>query len=269
MKKTFLLILLGLLVPISLYGKEDAPKVFSEVGVTEKVGQAIPKTLLVINESGQEGPLSDYLDPSKPTILSLVYYNCPMLCNLILTGFTESLTKLPFEVGDRFNVISFSFDHRDTPKTASTFKATYMAQLGQDNAKNNWHFLTGSTDTINKLTDAVGFRFKFDEKTGEFAHGSALVLISPNGKISRYLYGIEFNPFNLKMAILEASNGKQISTIEQGLLYCYRYDPKANSYVIHAVTLMRIGGALTVIAIVGLIAILLIRQKKRSGNGNN
>jgi protein SCO1/2 len=228
------------------------PKALSDVGLEQRLDQQLPLDLVFRDESGQEVKLGQYFG-QKPVILALVYYDCPMLCTQILNGMVTSFRVLPFQVGKEFDVVTVSFDPRETSALASTKKKVYVNYLPEKmraGATNGWHFLTGDQANISKLTDAVGFRYRYDEATKQFAHASGIMVATPHGKLSRYFYGIEYAPRDLRLGLIESSANKIGSPADQLLLYCYHYDPATGKYGAAVMKIMRIAGVITVLAIV-------------------
>ena len=226
----------------AVYGQASVqPKALNDVGVVEHLGQKVPMDLTFTNETGKPVKFGDYLNQKKPVVLILAYFNCPMLCNLVLTGVDNGAKGLPFKSGERYDVVAVSIDPKDTASSAAAFKEKYPNLRG--------HFLVGDQPSIDALAKSVGFQYKYDEKSKEYFHRAVTFVLTPDGRISRYLYGIEYPAFDLKMAILEANQGKLVSTVERVLLFCYNYDPQSQKYVLYAMNLMRAGGFITLIAI--------------------
>lgn len=243
------------------------PKALSEVGLDQKLDQQLPLDLVFRDESGQEVQLGKYFG-QKPVILALVYYDCPMLCTQILNGMVTSFRVLPFQVGKEFDVVTVSFDPRETSELAATKKKVYVNYLPEKmraGATNGWHFLTGDQASIAKLTDAVGFRYRYDEATKQFAHASGIMVATPHGKLSRYFYGIEYAPRDLRLGLIESSANKIGSPADQLLLYCYHYDPATGKYGAAVMKIMRIAGVITVLAIVAMLFALKGRSPKIGG----
>lgn len=266
--KQFLVILILNLVNLTVsypcFGQEikDSVNELEQVQVEEKLGQSIDLNLGFVDQSGQAVQLKDVIAKDKPTILSLVYYECPMLCTLVLNGITEVLDKLKFIPGKDFQLLSVSIDDNETPELAKTKQSLYLkeAQISDSAA---WPFLVGKKENIAALAQSVGFNFKYDDSIDEYAHPAVFVIISPSGKISRYFYGVQHEPANLQLALTEASEGKVGSAFDKFLLYCYRYDPDSKGYVLVAWRLMRISALISVIAIVLLLLGLKRREKKQ------
>ena len=219
------------------------PAALQGVTIEQKLNQQVPLNLIFRDEYGRSLPLSTYFTGNKPVLLALVYYNCPMLCTLILNGMESSLKAVSFDPGKDFEVVAVSFDPRDTPETAARKKANYLRRYGRANTANGWHFLTGDEASIKALTSALGYRYKFDPATGQFAHASAIMILTPQGKLSRYFYGVEYAPRDIRLGLVEASQDKIGSPVDQVLLFCYHYDPGTGKYGAIAMNMVRLGGA--------------------------
>jgi protein SCO1 len=240
------------------------PKALSNVGLEQKLDQQLPLDLVFRDENGEEVKLGKYFG-QKPVVLALVYYDCPMLCTQVLNGMVTSFRVLPFQVGKEFDVVTVSFDPRETSALATTKKKVYVNYLPEKMrpaAMNGWHFLTGDQANIAKLTDAVGFRYYYDETTKQFAHASGIMVATPHGKLSRYFYGIEYAPRDLRLGLIESSAEKIGSPVDQLLLYCYHYDPSTGKYGAAVMKIMRIAGVITVLALVAMLFALKGRKPK-------
>ncbi len=231
-----------------------------DVGVKEMLGKGIPLETSFLDHTGRKVQLKDYFH-GKPVILSLAYYGCPMLCNLVTTGIKDGINGVPYELGKDYEVVSLSFDPEDTPEIAAKFRNKYVSSLRNPKTGSGWHFLTGAPDSVKLVADAVGFQYKRDKKTGEFAHGAVIIVLMPDGKVSRYLYGIEFKPIDLKLSLIEAKNKKVISTVEHVMLFCYNYDPNARGYVLVAQNVMKIGAFITLLVLGGTLLILHLKKR--------
>jgi protein SCO1/2 len=247
---------------------EPVPKPLAHVGIDEKLDAALPLALVFTDESGREVTLGSYFRPNRPVLLTLNYYRCPMLCTLELNGLVAGMKGLPFTPGDEFTVVTVSFDPKETAPLARAKKQSYIEDLGNPSAASGWHFLTGTPASIDALTRAVGFSFEYDKDTDQYAHAAVVMTATPEGRLARYLYGVTFEPATLKLALLEASKGKIGSTWERFILYCYHYDADRGRYSLAAMSIMRVGGALTVLALASAIGGLWLRDRKlRSGAG--
>ena len=241
------------------------PRALSDVGIDQKLNAQLPLDLVFRNENGEEVKLGSYFG-KKPVVLSLVYYQCPMLCNQVLNGMVTAFKVMAFKPGDEFDVVTVSFDPRETPALATAKKKTYIDYLPEAKragAASGWHFLTGDEENIKRITDAVGFRYHWDKATEQFAHASGVFVTTPQGKLSRYFYGIEYAPRDLRLGLIEAADNKIGSPVDQLLLYCFHYDPATGKYGAAVMNLMRVAGVVTVIGIVGLLLMLRRRGVKR------
>jgi protein SCO1/2 len=219
------------------------PGALQGVTIEQNLNHQIPIHLVFRDEFGRSVPLSTYFEGNKPVILALVYYTCPMLCNMVLSGLESSLRTISLDPGKDFEIVAVSFDPRDTPEIAAAKKANYLQLYRRPNTANGWHFLTGDEDSIQALTSAVGFRYTFDKATGQFAHASAIMVLTPQGKLSRYFYGVEYPPRDVRLGLVEASQNKIGNPVDQILLFCYHYDPATGKYGAIAVNMIRFGGA--------------------------
>lgn len=239
------------------------PKALNGVGIDQKLNEQLPLDLTLKNENGESVKLGDYFG-KKPVVLSLVYYQCPMLCNQILNGMVTAFRVMSFAPGKEFEVVTISFDPRETPELAAAKKKTYVDYFPEDKraaAAAGWHFLTADEASIERITKAVGFRYHWDEATNQFAHASAVYVATPQGRLARYFYGIEYAPRDLRLGLIEAAENKIGSPVDQLLLYCFHYDPATGKYGAAVMNLMRVGGVITVIALVALLFSLRRRSR--------
>ena len=249
----------------------EAPKVANEmpaelkdVGIDEKIGQNIDLNLIVTNDNGEKVPLSTFFKKHKPVVLSPVYFNCPGLCNFHLNGFVDTLKTIDWSIGEQFEMVAFSFDPKETTEVAAKKKASYLKVYGRPEAEKGWHFVTADQETVTKLTQQVGFKFKWNEKVNEWSHASAAIVISPEGKISRYLHGIQFEPRDVKLALNEAADGKVGNIVDSVMLYCFKYDRHQSKYGLQVFSLMRIAGAITVLALALWLIPVMIRARREN-----
>ena len=205
------------------------PPGLKNVGIEQNLNEQIPPGLTFRDETGKTVTLGDFFG-KKPMILNLVYYQCPMLCGEVLTGLESALRVLKFDVGKEFDVLTVSFDPKETPEMASAKKAEYLKRYGRSGAADGWHFLTGPASSIDALTKAAGFQYQYDPKSGQFAHATAIMVLTPEGKIAQYYYGVEFAPKDLRLGLIQASENKIGTVVDQVLLYCYHYDPDTGKY---------------------------------------
>lgn len=238
------------------------PELLKEVGIDQKLDSAIPLNLAFRDEHGQPVELAQFFG-TKPVILTLVYYNCPMLCTQVLNGLDRSLQLIPMEIGKDFDVVTVSIDPTDRPVVAEAKQAMYAGMYRRPGAQYGWHFLTGDEPQIKQLADALGFRYAYDSDSKQYAHASAIMLLTPEGKISRYFYGVSYPERDLRLGLDEASNGKIGSPVDQVLLFCYHYDPHTGKYGLLVSRMIQLGGALTVV-VGGIFLILLFRGEHYS-----
>jgi len=236
------------------------PDLLKDVGVDQKLNQSVPLKLTFRDEHGKPVELTQYFG-QKPVILSLVYYNCPMLCTQVLNGLESSLKLIPMDIGKQFDVLTVSIDPTERPVLAEAKQALYTGLYGRPNAAQGWHFLTGDEQQIRQLANAVGFRYAYDPGSKQFAHASAIMVLTPEGKISRYFYGIQFPSRDLRLGLVEASAGKIGTPVDQVLLFCYHYDPSTGKYGLLISRLIQAAGAVTVLAIGGLILVLYRKER--------
>jgi protein SCO1/2 len=239
---------------------KQKPQDLNDVGVTEHLGERIPLDLTFINAEGDSITLKELFNDGKPVLLNPVYYECPQLCSMIKEAIFKGVEDLKWSPGSEYNIITFSFDHSEGPELANENKQRYLNKLDRNNTDEGWHFLTGNKESIQQLTEAVGFDFK-KVQDGQYAHGAAIMFLSPDGKITRYLYGLKFDEFNMRNALYEAADGNIGSTAEQALLYCYQYDADSNSYVPVAWKIMTIGGFATVLILGIFLGFMWMRHR--------
>jgi protein SCO1 len=233
------------------------PELLKRVGIDQKLNQSIPLNLTFRDENGQTVELAQFFG-QKPVILTLVYYNCPMLCTQVLNGVESGLKELPTDIGKQFEVVTVSIDPTESHVLAKVKQEMYVGMYGRPGAAQGWHFLTGDEPQIKQLADAVGFRYAYDPDTKQFAHASAIMLLTPEGKISRYFYGIQYPSRELRLGLVEASEGKIGTPVDQVLLFCYHYDPATGKYGLLISHVIQAGGALTVL-ILGIAMLILFR----------
>lgn len=238
------------------------PELLQEVGLDQKLNAQIPFGLTFKDESGRPVKLGDYFG-KRPVILTLNYFECPMLCTEVLNGLTGALRTLNFSVGKEFDVVTVSFDPRDTPELARAKKANYVERYHREGAANGWHFLTGNEPEISMLTRAVGFRYAYNKAVGQYAHASGIMVLTPDGRLSRYFYGIEYGPRDLKLALMESADHKIGSPVDQLLLACFHYDPSAGKYSLAVMRVVRTAGVATLLMIGG--AVVMLRRRERRG----
>jgi protein SCO1/2 len=223
------------------------PGMLSKIAIDQKIGQQLPLDIPFVDDSGRQVRLGDYFG-KRPVILALVYYECPMLCTQVLNGLVSALGVMTFEAGREFDVVAVSFNPKEGPGLASQKKAAYLERYGRPATAAGWHFLTGTPESIARLTDAVGFRYELDKEIGQFAHGAAIEVITPKGTIAKYFYGIEYSPRDLRLGLIEATDERIGSLIDDVLLFCYHYDPSTGKYGATVLGLVRMGAVATILA---------------------
>jgi protein SCO1/2 len=236
------------------------PAIFNEIGFDQNLGQKIPLALEFRDETGAVVRLSDYFG-ERPVVLSLVYYKCPMLCTISLNGLARALNVLAFVPGQEFEVLTVSFDPKETPDLAAAKKKVYLAQQEKPEAAHGWHFLTGSQESVSALTKAVGFRYAWDEETKQWAHPAGLLVVSPQGVITHYLYGVEYSPRDLRLALVDSAEGRIGSPVDQVLLFCFQYDPSRGRYSASILNIVRLAGVATVLAMAGFILSMTMSRR--------
>jgi protein SCO1/2 len=254
----------GLAGPAGLaYADQERPKILQDVGLDQRLGQPVPLDLVFRDEKGAPVRLGDYLG-TKPAVLALVYYECPMLCTLVLNGAVNALDVLSFDAGKEFDVIAVSINPKETPDLAAAKKTEYLRRYHRTGAEAGWHFLTGEKESIDRLAAAVGFRYKLDPVTGQYAHTGGIMILTPQGRLARYFYGVEYPPRDLRLALVEAGQNRIGSLADHILLFCYEYDPATGKYGVAATRIMRLGGILVMGALGGYVAIMFRRESRAS-----
>jgi protein SCO1/2 len=254
--------------PVPPPPREATPGVLQEIGFDQNLGATLPLDLAFKDEAGRDVRLGDYFG-RKPVVLSLVYYECPMLCTISLNGLAAALEVLSFVPGQEFEVVTVSFDPREGPVLAAAKKKAYMARYKRPEAHAGWHFLTGPKESVERLTKAVGFRYVWDDQTKQFAHPAGILVATPEGRISHYLFGVEYSPKDLRLALVDAAGGGIGNAVDQVLLYCYQYDPKSGRYSASILNVVRIGGIVTVVALGAFILTASRRRRARPGPGDD
>jgi protein SCO1/2 len=252
----------------SIFAEETPSDVIRRVAFHQKLNEQIPLGLTFQDENGKKIQLKEYFG-KKPVILALVYYECPMLCTLVLNGLVKSLRVVTFNPGQEFDIVTVSFNPKETPELARVKKEEYLKTYSRPNASEGWHFLTGDESTIQKLTESVGFQYVYDAKLGQYAHASGIIVLTPEGKTARYFYGVEYSPRDLRLALVEASNGKIGSPIDQLILLCYHYDPLTGKYGLTIMKTIRVAGVITVLALGNFIFFMMKRDRRKKQNLNN
>jgi protein SCO1/2 len=242
------------------------PSILKNIEIEQKLGSQLPLDAVFKDENGREVKLGDYFG-KRPVVLNLVYYQCPMLCGEILNGMTSAFRILNFDIGKDFDVVTVSFDPREGADLAAAKKKRFIERYGRAGADAGWHFLTGSPASINALTSAVGFKYQWDERSQQFAHAAAIMVATPKGELAQYLYGVEFAPKDLRLALVEASHEKLGTLVDKVLLYCYHYDPRTGKYGALVSRIMQIAGAITIVILGGGLLLLFKLEPKQRVSG--
>ena len=243
------------------------PSILDQVGLDQRLNSQVPLDLAFNDESGQAVQLQQYFG-QKPVILILVYYQCPMLCTQVLNGFTGAMNGIVrFNIGREFNVVTVSIDPRDTPQDAAAAKKKYLQRYRRAGADQGWHFLTGKKDQIDALAQSVGFRYAWDPEIKQYAHASGIMLLTPDGRVAQYYYGIEYAPRDIQLGLIEASKGKIGNVVDQVLLYCYHYDPRQGKYGAVIFNVLRLSALATVLAVGGFMLIMFRRDSLAARQG--
>ena len=242
------------------------PPGLKNVGMRQNLNQPIPADLTFTDDLGRTVRLGDYFG-KRPIILNLVYFTCPMLCGEVLSGLENSLRMMKFDVGKEFDVITVSFDPRDTPEAAAKKKSDFLRRYKRPGAEQGWHFLVGHQDAIDSLTRAAGFDYEYDPKTRQFAHTAAILILTPEGRVAQYYYGIEYPPKDLRLGLVEAGTGKIGNVVDALLLYCYHYDPEQGKYSATILRVLRLARVATMLFIGTLIFVMIRRGPSHDAPG--
>lgn len=243
--------------------KPERPAELREVGVTEHVDAQVPGDLEFVDTQGNRVTLGQYFDGERPLVLTMNYSNCPMLCSLQLNGLFDGLEKMKWDIGGQFDMVTVSIDPLETPERARMTKQKYLKIYRRAGAAEGYHFLTGREENIQKLAEVVGYRYKYSPATRQYAHAAVTMILTPDGRVSRYLYGVQYDPQTLRLSLYEAAEGKVGSTMDQILLFCFDYDSEEGRYGLAALRLMQIGGGLTVVILGGAIWVFRRREKAK------
>jgi protein SCO1/2 len=242
---------------------DQVPEALEEVGITEHLDAKLPMDLEFRDEDGLLVTLGSFFDGERPVILTLNYYRCPMLCGLMLNGLVDGLEQMEWTPGQEFEIVTVSINPLETPALAKEKKQNYIKRYGRPSAMTGWHFLTGNEPEIDRLAETVGFQFVYDPVEKQYAHAAAIFVCTPDGRVARYLYGIEYPPKRLKLGLLEASEGKIGSTLDQLILYCYHYDPSNRRYSPVAMNIMRVGGGASASILAVALGMFWLREWRR------
>jgi protein SCO1 len=248
-------------VPAGAPTSTSLPPLLRDVGIDQKLNSQVPLDLAFRDETGSEVRIGQYFG-QKPVVLVLAYYDCPMLCTIVLNGLLHSLKELKYNVGQEFEVVTVSFDPTEKPSLAAAKKAIYVGLYGRPNAGAGWHFLTGDEPSIHQLTQAVGFRYNYDPRTKQYFHATGIMVLTPEGRLARYFYGIQYPTGNLRLGLVEASQGKIGSPVDQVLLYCSQYDPATGKYSVIVSHVLKLAALATVLSLGGLVLAMALGRKR-------
>ncbi len=242
------------------------PQILNNISIEQKLNSAVPLDLPFTDENGQAVKLGDYFG-KRPVVLALVYYDCPMLCTEVMNGMVSAFSVLKFDIGKEYDVVTVSFDPREKPALARAKKTTYVRRYGRPGAEQGWHFLTGEPTAITALTKAVGFHYQWDPQTQQFAHATAIMVLTPQGKIAQYYYGVEYSPKDLRLGMVQASQGHIGTAVDQILLYCYHYDPRTGKYGAVISRVLQVAGAITLLLLGGFLIAMFKLEPKHTKSG--
>ena len=242
---------------------DGKPKILEDVRIEQRLNEQIPAELVFRDENDEEVRLGDYYG-KKPILLALVYFRCPMMCTEVLNGLADCLKQVPLEMGKDYSVVTVSFDTKDTPEKAEKKKANYLELYGKSGGEEGWHFLTGQQPSIDSITQAAGFHYVFDEKTQQFAHPAGIMVLTPEGRISKYFYGIRYSARDVRLGLVDASDRKIGTPADQVLLYCFHYDPEMGKYTANVMNLVRMSGIFTLLVIAGVLAMMWRHERRRT-----
>jgi len=257
----FLGCFMGLARPARGGDSSTLPPLLRGVGIDQRLNEQLPLDLPFLDEDGKSVRLGDYFG-KRPVVLSLIYYACPMLCTTAENGLLEALKQVKFDVGNQFDVLTVSFDSKDTSAAASAKKSIYVGLYGRKGAAKGWHFLTGSEASIRRLTQAVGFHYNYDPATKQFAHATGIIVLTPEGRVSRYFYGIQYPAGDLRLALVDSSNNQIGSPVDAVLLFCSHYDPAVGKYGLVISRVLQIAGAFTVLTLGTLMLVMFLREPR-------
>lgn len=238
------------------------PAILNKVGIAQNLNEQIPPNLAFRDETGKSVRIGDFFG-KKPIVLSLVYFDCPALCTEVLNGELRTMKAISLDLGEDFDAVTVSFEPKDTPALAKAKRDVYIGQYGRPGATDHWHFLTGDQQSIDALTDAVGFHYAYDSSIHQYAHAAAILILTPEGRIDRYFYGVIYPARDVRLGLVEASEGKIGTLTDHALLYCYQYDPMTGKYGVVVMNVLRAAGGLTVLILGIFMALMFLRERKR------
>jgi len=238
------------------------PAILSKVGITQNLNERIPPGLVFRDETGKSVRIGDFFK-QRPIVLSLVYFDCPALCTEVLNGELRTMKAISLDLGKDFDAVTVSFEPKDTPALAKAKRDVYAGQYGRPGAAEHWHFLTGEQQSIDALTNAAGFHYAYDSSIRQYAHAAAILILTPDGRIDRYFYGVQYPARDVRLGLVEASQGRIGTLTDHALLYCYQYDPMTGKYGVVVMNVLRAAGGLTVLALGIFMTLMFLRERKR------
>jgi protein SCO1/2 len=241
------------------------PPILREVSIAQRLNEPIPREIIFRDENGKIVHLGDYFG-TKPIVLSLVYFDCPALCTEVLNGELRTMKAITLDLGKDFDAITVSFEPKDTPELAKAKRDVYAGQYGRPGARENWHFLTGDQPSIDALTQAAGFHYAYDSASRQYAHAAAILVLTPHGRIARYFYGVQYPGRDVRLGLVEASEGKIGTPTDHALLDCYQYDPATGKYGLIVMNVVRAGGVLTML-VLGIFMFVMFRRERNHPSG--
>jgi protein SCO1/2 len=260
-----LLVFFGLCAFSANAQQTGAPAILKQVGITQNLNTRIPPDLAFRDETGKTVRIGDFFG-KKPIVLSLVYFDCPALCTEVLNGELRTMKAISLDLGKDFEVVTVSFEPKDTPALAKAKRDVYAGQYGRPEAAQHWHFLTGEQASVDTLTNLAGFRYAYDSSIRQYAHASAIIILTPDGRIDRYFYGVQYPARDVRLGLVEASQGKIGTLTDHALLYCYQYDPMTGKYGVVVMNVLRAAGGLTVLLLGLFMVTMFLRERKRSAS---
>ncbi len=242
---------------------EENKALLQQLEITERLGDTIPSDIMLVNEEGEQVALSSFFDTGKPVLLNLIYYNCPSMCSLILNGVADAVEELRWDPGKEYEIVTISIDPEEDHLMASQQKERYVNQVNRSGLSDGWHFLTTDQHNVDRITEAVGMPFVWSDEAQEFLHASAIMFVSPEMKITRYLYGVTYRELDVRNALFDAADGKIGSTIERIALFCFTYDPDSRSYVPYAMNIMKVSGVVVLLGLGLFLGFFWLKERKK------
>jgi len=243
------------------------PRELELIGVDEHLGSRVPFEATFVDHEGHPVRLGQYFSGRRPVVLNLVYHRCTMLCSMVLNGVIRSLKQTPWSVGEQYEVVTISIDPRDTAQVAAGKRDRVLEAYGRPSAQRGWHFLVGPEIESRRVADAVGFHYRFDRASNQYAHAAVTMLLTPDGRVARYLYGIDYASTDVRVGLLEASEGRQVTTVERLIMFCYHYDPQGHRYALVAKNVMKLGGVATMLGLGGFMSVMWLRERRKKRDG--